>query len=137
MPIPMRSKFQFNTSDVFATSLSTRAWTPGDSTVGGSRVSSAGIPAAYQVRRDALLTLPLRIDETEWPDFLALIAFGQSGQPFDWFPDADGGSGYTVYLEQPAMGDRWAPTRMSEFPQTFDVTITLRGAGGAPWQAYF
>lgn len=132
-----RSRFEYG-GLTFETTLPARPWTPIDDTVGGSRVAAAGIPAAYIVRRDALLDLPLRVLETEWPALANLVAFGQSAQPFLWFPETLLTESFTVYLENPKPGERWSPTRSSEYPRMLEMTLTLRGVGAAvPWREYF
>lgn len=132
-----RSRFEFG-AEVFETSLPTRAWQPVDASVGGSRTSAAGVPASYVVRRDAIAELVVRVAETEWAAFLNLIVFGQSAQRITWFPDAEVDESVEVYLVAPAAGDSWSPTRDSNYPRVFDVTITLRGAGtDVPWRPFF
>jgi hypothetical protein len=132
-----RSRFVYGTS-TWVTDLPARFWSPTDNTVGGTRVSAAGVPATYVVRRDGLLELPLRLHESEWPDLLALVAYGQSGLPISWAPDADNpGAAVDVYLESPAPGEKWTPTRSAEFPRVLEQTLTLRGLTTAPWAAFF
>jgi hypothetical protein len=135
----MRRRSQFNYgAGVFVASLSSPAWTPKDATVGGMRVAAAGVPATYVVRRDALLDLVLRFTEDEWPDVLALIQFGQSGQAITWTPDVDELATFDVYLDAPAAGTSWAPARDAAFPRTLTATLTLRGVNGLPpWVGYF
>ena len=133
-----RSIFDFGTSTLEAT-ISARAWIPIDLTVGGSRTAASGVPASYIVRRDAMLELGLRFWESEWASVLNLVAWGQTRQAITWFPDAlDLLTSFEVYLEAPLAGERWAPQRDSNFPRTFEVSLTLRGVGAAvPWLAYF
>ena len=133
-----RSRFVYGPSDTeFITELSAHPWTPVDFTVGGARTSAAGVPASYVVRRDNLYELPLRITEDEWQQFLALVAFGQTDEPFTWYPDADDVVAIPVYLENPLSGERWAPSRMSDFLRVFEITLVLRQANTTTWQPYF
>jgi hypothetical protein len=139
MALPLRSRFACGGgAGDFTTKLPARAWQPADETVGGVRLAASGVPATYVVRRDATLEVTLRIEEAEWAALLALVAFGQSGEVITWFPDANEAESFAVYLHAPAPGQRWAPTRDADFPQVFQVALTLRGAAGAaPWLAYF
>jgi hypothetical protein len=109
-----------------------------DEAVGGVRVSAAGIPASYIVRRETLVDVPVRFTEAEWPDVLALVTFGQSSQVLTWYPDALEAENFQVYLQKPAAGEGWSPNRLGDYPRAFEVTLQLRGASGAaPWQAFF
>jgi hypothetical protein len=136
MPLPRRPRFVWATGDLTMT-WPCRAWIPEDSTVGSRDVSASGIPAAYIVRRDDLLNLTQRVTEDEWSDFRAFIAAVQDGQAFQWYPDAEEAEFFDVYLESPAAGDKWRPSRDGEYPRMFEATIQLRGVDEAPWLPYF
>jgi hypothetical protein len=135
----MRTRFTYTGGGDWTTVLPARPWTPADETLGGRRVAGSGVPATYIVRRDALLDLTLRLLEAEWDDLLALVTFGQTGGQITWYPDVDDapGTSFTVYLEAPAPGMRWAPTRLADYPRALEQALTLRGVASAPWQAYF
>lgn len=138
MPMPMRCKFSYGATN-YSPSLPPRAWDPADETVGGVEIAAAGAPTTYVVRRDDLLEVTLRFPEAEWDDVLALVTYGQTGQVIQWFANVDVEPDYSegVYLHAPAPGERWKPTR-GQFPRTFEVTLTLRGAlGGIPWTPYY
>lgn len=138
MALSWRSRFVYGDTGDFTLSLPVRAWIPADDTVGGVRIAAGGVPATYIVRRDVLIELVLRFYESEWPDVLALVTFGQSGEDWVWYPDADAVANYNVYLHAPAPGTRWTPTRDSNFARVFELTLTLRGVDGAlPWTEYF
>jgi hypothetical protein len=134
VPIPQLSRFTYGLTGDWTTSLPPRAWTPINETVGGFRISSAGIPAAYNVRTDAMVELTLRFTEDEWEDVLALVAFGQTAQAFYWYPDSTltdpDYDAAQVYLQSPGPGERFAPARDGQYPRMFELTITLRGVGG-------
>ena len=132
------ARFVFGTTTFDAT-ISARAWTPRDATVGGSRTAASGVPASYIVRRDALLDFRLRFWETEWPTVLNLVSYGQGKQALTWYPDLDDlDVSFSVYLEAPAPGEAFAPERDPDFPRTFELPMTLRGVGAAvPWADYF
>lgn len=137
MAIPRISRFVYSATD-WTTFLPVRAWTPVDETVGGRRISAAGVPATYIVRRDVLVEVTLRFWEVEWPDVLDLVTFGQSGESFAWFPDAAEPENYAVYLESPAPGERFAPTRDGSFPRVFEATLVLRGVDSVlPFTQYY
>lgn len=121
-----RAAFLYS-DQLFETSISVRPWTPADETVGGMRISAAGIPASYVVRRDALIELTLRLFEEEWPGFLNFLAFAQTAEQFVWYPDADEAFAYAVYLHAPSAGERVTPTRDGSMNRVFEVSITLRG----------
>jgi len=137
MSLLRRPRFDFGT-DVWEALLPAMPWTPRDRTVGGHVVSQAGIPASYVVRRDVLLDLTLRFWEAEWPMVAELVAFGQTCQPFLWWPDASVDETIVAYLETPAAGDRWSPARSSDFPRVFELGLTLRAASSdSLWRQYF
>jgi len=135
-----RSRFEWGGTESFETSLSAMAWTPADRTVGGAERSTAGVPAAFIVRRDALLDLTLRITEDEWLDFLAFVTAAQAGIPITWFPDADEPSlTFTVFLDAPDVGSQWNPERDDSFLFVFTAAITLRSSPAQVpvWREYF
>lgn len=133
-----RPRFEYDVSSVFEGTISSPSWLPSNATVGGSRTSSAGIPAAFKVRSDELARLTLRFWEDEWPAVRAFIAFAQTGQSFDWLPDADEPTSFAVYLESPLMGEPVSPTRDGTFPRVMELAILLRNASAtAPWTPYF
>lgn len=133
-----RARFDF-AGLTWETSISAQDWIPMDEAVGGQRISAAGIPASYTVRRDVLLEIRLRVRESEWPSLLNLITYGQTAESFVWFPDADNAEEFfDVYLHAPVAGERFAPSRMADYPQVFEASLTLRGAGtDAPWKNYY
>lgn len=137
MPLPRRSRFVTMTQD-FTPTWPAQSFLPESGGVGSRHISAAGIPASYQVRRDKLAHVVLRIREDEWPDLDELVEFGQSSQAFTWYPDADEGTSFQVYLESPAAGQSLRPTPDGQYPRVWQVTLVLRGVGSvAPWLAYF
>jgi hypothetical protein len=128
-----RSRFVYTGGDL-TLRLPCRPWDRRTATVGGSRTSGGGIPAAYVVRRDYMVVLPLRFMEDEWPGVEALLAWGQGAELITWYPDAaDTGTSYEVWLEAPVAGVAVAPTR-NEFPGMLELTIELRAAVDVPWE---
>jgi len=114
-------------------SLPCRPWTPISRGIGGSEVSAAGVPAAYEVRRDRLQRVTLRVLEDEWEQVEAWLAWAQAtAQPFKWRFDQDNpATEYTVYLDAPAMGDPIEPQRSADDGSVLEITIDLRYAGGS------
>lgn len=142
MPIPHLCRFTYGLSGDFTPSLPPRAWTPMDETLGGVEITATGIPVSYIVRRDQEVELTLRFGEDEWDAVLALVEWGQSGQEMQWYPDAlltdPDYDASAVYLQSPAAGERWGPTRDGQYPRTFEVTLMLRGVGGVlPFTRYY
>jgi hypothetical protein len=134
---PRRSRFVYGTGgDVtdWETKLPAEPWEMETPTVGGSKTSAAGVPAAYVVRRDHLLRLPLRLRETELEDLAGLIEWGQSAESFLWYPDAnDSTVSFLVYLEEPIAGQPWRPVRDPDYFTVFRQDIALRAVVGSFW----
>lgn len=135
--LDLRSRFVYGVAPAevdWAASLPVRAWDRRTSTIGGQRVSAAGTPASYIVRRDQVLLLPLRFYETEWADVSALIEWGQSGETILWYPDAnEAGTSFIVYLDNPAAGEDIVPTRAADYPRVLELTLALRSTSSDPW----
>jgi hypothetical protein len=109
-----------------------RHWTPSSVAVGGRDISATGVPAAYSVRRDQLLDVTIRFEEDEWPDIEAWLQWAQGQRPFTWHPDRSNlSASYTVYLQEPAMGEPILPERDEQFPLVFTVGVQLRRVGWA------
>lgn len=104
--------------------------------VGGSETAASGVPAAYSVRRDYLLSVPLRFTEDEWPEVEALIDLMQEHRATTvFYADQDQSEPTkSCYLESPAMGTEWGPT-LGQFFGTYDLTIVLRAL--TPWDVRY
>jgi len=111
-------------------SLPCRPWVTASRGIGGVEVSAAGVPAAYEVRRDQLVRVTLRFHEWEWEQVAHWIEWAQrTAQPFRFRFDRDHSeTEYTVYLESPAMGDDVVPRRSTEFPEAMEIDVELRYA---------
>ncbi len=135
--LPLRSRFVYGVAPGevdWAASLSVRAWGRRTGTIGGQRISAAGTPASYVVRRDEVILIPLRFYETEWDDVHGLIEWGQGGETILWYPDAnEAGESFSVYLDSPAAGEDITPTRASDYPHVMELTLALRSASATPW----
>lgn len=128
MSLPNRSRFVYNDGagvDFFML-LPARQWLPASKGHGESDTSASGIPAHFEVRRDARLHLPLRFFESEWPSVRRLVEHGQRSGSATWYPDMDvSGTSFTVYVDEPAMGDEIIP-RPSEHAGVLELDIVLR-----------
>jgi hypothetical protein len=140
MSIPLRSRFVYGVAGAsdWSMTLPPGAWGRRSGSVGGSRKSAAGVPAAYTVRRDEVLILPLRFYESEWTSVYAMLRWGQSGESMTWYPDADVTTeSYEVWLETPAAGEDVTPTRSTEYPLMLELSIGLRAVDATPWSIEF
>src|SRR5687767_10130872 len=97
-----RPLFLYGVASEWEATISSPSWLPGDRSEGGSDISSAGIPAAYIVRRDDLAFVRLWFHESEWVAVKALVNHGQTAEILTWFPDADEPTSFEVYLDEPA-----------------------------------
>jgi len=105
-------------------------WEPESKGIGGSDLSAAGIPEAFQIRRDELLHVRLRFTESEWSDVRDFIVWAQTNaQTFDFYPDQGSGTNYECYLHAPELREGFRPSRMSD-PAFYELTIVLRKADG-------
>jgi len=115
-------------------SLPTEPWTRQTRTTGGSRISGGGVPAAYVVRRDYDLVVPLRLFEREMADLDGLVTWGQTAESFLFIPDASSPSDrYTVYLDDPVAGEDWEPARDPDYLDALLFPLTLRRTTGGVW----
>jgi hypothetical protein len=141
MPYPHLSRVTYGLTGDLTFELPARPWIPADETVGGRRIASSGIAAAYVVRRDDLLEVPLRFHEAYWNDVIAFLQYGQSQEVIRWYPDStltdEDYDSVAVYLHSPAMGERFAPTRDGQYQRMLEITITLRAVSTTAWSEYF
>lgn len=107
------------------------AWRDSLATVGGALESGAGVLAGYVVRRDYLLTIPLRVDEAELATFFALMRLAHAGAAVTWYPDADEGTSFAVRILSPNAADGVRPEPDPDAPHTFTVDVTIRRDDGA------
>lgn len=130
MSLPWTPDIEWDTY-LLRLSLPCRPWTPVSRGVGGSETSAAGIPAAYEVRRDRLLRVTLRFFEWEWQQVEAWLEWAQRTARTSRVrldrdrPETE----YTVYIEAPAMGAEIAPRRSAEFEAAMEIDVELRYAG--------
>lgn len=100
---------------------------------GGDIESDAAFPAAYIVRRDYQLSIPLRFYEGEWSTVRAMIEFGQLGGIIKWFPDLDSEESFEVYLDDPSLGDDIVPQVDDSYPRALTIALVIRRVDGLPW----
>ena len=128
--LPRRSRFDYGTGGDATTltfQLPARAWVNREEAVGGRRIAAGGVGASYVVRRDEIISVPIRFRESDWPAVLDFVRWGQSEETFVWYPDAlDLLTSFVVYLHAPAAGERVEPQRDSTFPQILELTVDLR-----------
>jgi hypothetical protein len=122
-----RPRFVFNdgTAADITLTYAQRPWRPGSRGVGGSDVSAAGVPEAFEVRRDERLKLRLRFTEAEWTNVRRMIVHGQNAGTITFYPDADLGTNHTVYLDEPKMGEEIDP-QPTDTHGIYEIAITIR-----------
>lgn len=113
----------------FDLALPQRPWVPVSRGVGGYEESAAGIPSAWEYRRDAMRRMTIRFMEAEWGEVLAWLIHAQRGGQFGIAPDYRGDS-YTCYLVAPRMGEDIEP-QPGDFPGVWEIDLTIRTVSGA------
>lgn len=104
-----------------------RPWDPSEVGVGGSDVAGSGIPAAYEIRRDYLLTLNLRFRESERADVMRFLRHLQRGGSATVYPDqAVAGTSHAVYGHAPKLDEEVRPTRDASDPSILELPVTVR-----------
>lgn len=133
MTLPWLPRFVYAATDT-TLSLPVRPWDFLENVVGGEAEAASNVRAAFVVRRDQQLALPLRFFEEEWPLVRALIEYGQTGLPIEWFPDAsDTAVSFDIYLDAPEVGDQFTAEPDGEYPQALYLTLVVRQADGLGW----
>lgn len=118
-------------------------WNRGRGGVGGSDTAASGIVEAYNIRRDRIMWLRLRVLESEMAAFDAFLDWAQdSGEPFLFRFDTDvSATEYSVYLQSL----RWEDAeeiqheRDGEYQPLFVIPLAIRtelgGAFNVSWHA--
>lgn len=126
---PLRPRWVYTDSDGavdYLMSTPQRPWNFGSLGLGGSDISAAGVPAAFEIRRDHLLHLTLRFPESEWDDVERLVRHLQRAGSATFYPDQDDTSvAHTVYGDSPKLGEDIEPRR-SGFPAILELDISVR-----------
>lgn len=132
--------FDCNVQQTWFAKLPMRHWEQGYEAVGGAARAAAGPMEGFQVRQDHLLTVTLRLWEQQWPSLVNLVRWGQTnGDPLTSssitfrYDQTDAATAHKVTLWSPAMGERFAPRRSSEFPHVLEADLTLRHDSTAPF----
>ena len=129
MAMPLRPRFVYTHSVAGAQdltlSLPSRPWDFGSHGIGGADVAGSGVPAAFEIRRDYILFLTIRFDESEWEDVERLVRQIQHAGTITFYPDATAGTNRTMYGHSPKMGELVRPRRTDE-PSTLELDIALR-----------
>jgi hypothetical protein len=102
-----------------------KPWVPGTVGVGDSDVSAAGVPAHFEVRRDATLQVSLRFPEAQWPVVRRMVVHGQRSGTIRYYPRSGEGDFFDVYLLSPAMGEQASPSPGASFG-TWEFQVTFR-----------
>lgn len=118
-----------------AVTLSTRwpvgLWREWQGTVGGAEESGAGAPAGFVARTDDLLTVPLRLAESEITTLYNLLRTAWAGGTITWTPDLDApATTLEVSLESPTPAQPVNLTPDAEYPRLFVVSLTFRKSDG-------
>jgi hypothetical protein len=125
------------TSSEWEASIVQRPWELVVETTGGQDESAAGIPEAFVIRRDQILSVRLRFWESEWLALEEMVAYLQDTASPLRFHARRSMPGDMCYLVSPKVGDRFAPSR-GDKPGTHEVTIQLRKVDGSRWNlSYF
>lgn len=119
-------------------SIPQRLWTPvSKGEVGGMNVSAAGVPEAWETRRDEKCDITLRFYESEWAALQTFLLWAQrTCGSFSYYFDANRsvtGSPVTVYLDKPKMGEEIKPKR-GDAKRTYELDITIRSTTSTPIQ---
>jgi hypothetical protein len=102
--------------------------------IGGQDVSASGVPEAYEIRRDHLVTWTLVFLESEWIAVETWLRLAQRQQfSFTFRPDKDVATEFTVYLESPKMGETIKPVRASQYQKAFTLDLVFRRTSGGPF----
>jgi hypothetical protein len=112
-------------------SLPARPHTTPSQGEGGFDVSAAGVPESYEIRRDDLLRVRLRLTAHEWVQYRELVARWQAamGTVGMWRndqtrPDTE----RSVYLVHPAMGEPVEAELLDDVLDHFETELELRVA---------
>lgn len=134
-------KFQYpkTTGTTLQFTISQRRWKYRDSSVGGSRASASDLVATRVIRRDRLLDVTLRFEESERADVIAMIEWMQEhpNTAAQWWPDGDvAGTSEDVLLRDPMPG-KDIQIDDGDVGGVYETTITLKKADGSAWDLDF
>lgn len=130
---PMIARDEYEAPLLF--SLPMEPWTVRSGGLGGSAVSSAGIPASYVIREEEIAEITLRCTEAELPAVIAeLRAIRATSEAFTFaFDQDDPATDYLVYLQAPVWPDEIKPERDGSYRDLFRLKIEVRRVDGSPF----
>jgi hypothetical protein len=119
---------------VISLSLPQKLWTYATKLEGDAAVFSGGNMSAFAYRTDDMANLTLRVrDCDEYLAVRAWIMYAMLGNTFDIQMDAnDSTTVFNCYLDAPTFQDGFKPRRMSDWPDVFEVDVTIRSTNGVP-----
>lgn len=119
-----------NTTILFK--LPQKPWSPISHGIGGADISAAGVPAAWEQRREQRVKVNLMFFESEWTALESWLKYAQKGNSFSWaFNPNDATSVYICYLTKPLMNEAIEPTRSADFIGVYTLELELRSTTGA------
>lgn len=133
MALPFRPSIARDGEAVWNATYPLRPWDLRSGGVGGSSVSVAGIPESYELRRDRIASVTLRLLEAEVDALLLeLEEIRASSESFEFsFDQDDAGTAYLVYLHAPVWPDEIRAERDDGFLDVFTVTLEIRTVDGS------
>jgi hypothetical protein len=134
--LPWRPRIVYGTTSVeLVLDWPQRHWTPALAHEGGGNKSAIGIRERFLIRDEDLWEVRLRFTEEEQPEVFDFLRWARSDSGgFQWYPDRDGTTVYSVDLERPSEREEIRPERDPEYPGMWEITLVLRrlDAGGFP-----
>lgn len=119
---------------VLAFSLSQRLWEPEEGVgYGDEDESGAGIIVGYVARYDYAMRVVLRFTDNERTavmTFIEWILKNKGEAVFFRFDVDDVDSEFSVFVEQPRVGDRVRPTRDNDSPWVWELPLLIRSSTG-------
>lgn len=129
MPMPFAPKIVYGVTTLLLQE-SSGIWVPDRFTQGGSSESAGGVPETFVVRKDGLLTLPLRFMENELATVVAWIDWCHANGSLGWFtfwPDQNKpGLSFQAWLISPKVGAKWGIQRASGYVKALELPTELR-----------
>lgn len=113
--------------------LPQRWWEYETTPIGGSRVFASGVPESFIIRTDYKMAATLRFYERELLQVQDWIMYAIAGGSFGFqFDSADISTTFTCYLDAPKFDDGFKPRRSRDYPNVFELEVTLRRLDAVP-----
>ncbi len=129
-----RPKWVYNSNVEFLHSLPQMWWKQREGVaLGDEDESAAGVKFSYVIRYDKGVAVVVRIDESEYADFMVMIEWilRNKGTPIEfWFDQDDETTKYLVIVESPKAGQSVEPVRDGQAHWVFTLPMTLRSSTG-------